>query len=213
MIISTHALVCVSGRNKPYYESLGYVIPTKSDNKNRKTTKKGTQIYVLVKDLPKYSQALVEYKCDDCGKVKKVHYQTICGRKNSQYNKTKETLCSDCANHRMSGKANSNYKHGSKRFPEYRNNAKRRGISFCLTPEQFEDIIRRPCFYCGGFSSDRFSKSRGNGIDRVDSSKGYVLDNCVPCCSTCNFIKNNMPYKEFVSYITKIYQRIVKNEI
>ena len=27
MIISTHALVCVSGRNKPYYESLGYVIP------------------------------------------------------------------------------------------------------------------------------------------------------------------------------------------
>jgi hypothetical protein len=41
-----------------------------------------------------------------------------------------------------------------------------------------------------------------NGIDRVDS-KGYVPDNCVPCCEPCNTAKLDRSYQEFVSWISK----------
>jgi len=55
----------------------------------------------------------------------------------------------------------------------------------------FKDIIKQPCHYCGGFSSDMDENSRGNGIDRKDSNKGYETGNCVPCCKTCNFVKKH----------------------
>ena len=49
-----------------------------------------------------------------------------------------------------------------------------------------------------------------NGIDRVDSSKGYTLDNCVPCCSICNTMKLNYTLQEFSDHITKVYNHFVK---
>ena len=36
------------------------------------------------------------------------------------------------------------------------------------------------------------------GLDRVDSNKGYTDDNVVPCCGSCNQLKNELPYKYFV---------------
>ena len=30
----------------------------------------------------------------------------------------------------------------------------------------------------------------GVGLDRLDNSKGYVLDNVVPCCDKCNRLKH-----------------------
>lgn len=48
-----------------------------------------------------------------------------------------------------------------------------------------------------------------NGIDRVDSSKGYTLDNCVPCCSKCNYAKHEMSVEEFKEYITNVYQKLI----
>lgn len=63
-----------------------------------------------------------------------------------------------------------------------------------------------PSHYCGGYSSDWNIKSRGNGIDRKDSNVGYVYENCVPCCSKCNFVKNKIPYKDFLHYIRRLYE-------
>jgi hypothetical protein len=31
-----------------------------------------------------------------------------------------------------------------------------------------------------------------NGIDRVDNEKGYLVENCVPCCFTCNSLKKSV---------------------
>jgi len=44
-------------------------------------------------------------------------------------------------------------------------------------------------------------------IDRVDPKKGYTKDNCVPCCATCNFVKNNMNYGDFIQYIRSLYNK------
>lgn len=163
-------------------------------------------IIVKVDDLPDSSSVLVDYQCDDCGEIHTVRYSTIKYRKNSQYLKTGETLCRKCANRRMSGDKSNNYIHGTARYSEYRNNARHRNIDFGLSVDEFKDLTEKPCHYCGGYSSDWNESSRGNGIDRMDSSKGYFLENCVPCCSKCNFVKNTTPYDVFIKYIRQMYE-------
>ena len=55
-------------------------------------------------------------------------------------------------------------------------------------------------------------KEMVNGIDRIDSSKGYVFDNCVPCCKHCNIMKMTMTIDEFINKIKKILNVWVKRE-
>jgi 5-methylcytosine-specific restriction endonuclease McrA len=43
-----------------------------------------------------------------------------------------------------------------------------------------------------------------SGIDRKDSSKGYILSNVVSCCFTCNKAKGTMSEKEFLEWIDRI---------
>lgn len=54
----------------------------------------------------------------------------------------------------------------------------------------------------------KFENLNGNfiftGIDRKDSSEGYHIENCVTCCKTCNFAKNNTPYDEFIQYLDRL---------
>lgn len=49
-----------------------------------------------------------------------------------------------------------------------------------------------------------------NGIDRIDSTKGYSADNCVPCCSKCNRMKLDHSIEDFKNHISKIYNHFVK---
>lgn len=213
MIITKYVLATVSGRNKKHYEDKGYKLPYRKDERGRVGIKKGSKIKVSVYDIHPNSSLKIQYKCDDCGVIKTVNAGTIMGRKNSQYLKDGKTYCSKCANKLMSGKNSGAYKHGSVRYPEYRNNAKRRGIDFNLTIKEFKYLTSQPCYYCGGDSKETVKNSRGNGIDRVDSNKGYTIDNCVPCCAFCNFIKNNVSYDFFINKIKKIYERRIKGEI
>lgn len=71
----------------------------------------------------------------------------------------------------------------------YRYDAKRRGLAFELDKELFRIIIRRPCYYCG---------RAGGGVDRVDSSAGYIFGNVVPCCKICNLGKREQSHDDFV---------------
>lgn len=43
-----------------------------------------------------------------------------------------------------------------------------------------------------------------NGIDRKDSNVGYIFENCVTCCSTCNRAKGKLTEEEFVSMCQKV---------
>ena len=55
-------------------------------------------------------------------------------------------------------------------------------ISFAV----FESLIVMPCHYCGGKLN-----LTGCGLDRKDNSKGYEVDNVVPCCRQCNRVKGH----------------------
>ena len=70
--------------------------------------------------------------------------------------------------------------------------AKKRGINFSLLFELYEaQLWGKPCHYCG-------CKIEITGLDRKDSSKGYSLDNVVPCCANCNRKKQDKPYEQFI---------------
>lgn len=202
MILDEFSIVGVSGSNMNWLKSKGYEIPTRIDNRGRLCAKKGVKIKVKVSDLLPKTSILVSVKCEDCGVERVVQYNTLVGRKNSQYLINGETPCSKCANHRMSGTNSPAYKHGNILWPQYRNNARRRGIEFNLTTVDFEKLVPGKCFYCG---------EKSNGIDRIDSNMGYDMINCVPCCTQCNFIKNNTPQDMFVKKIVAMYETFKKN--
>lgn len=87
----------------------------------------------------------------------------------------------------------------------YKYNAGHRKMLFELTKEQFHVLAQQPCAYCGQaptranhHGSDIHSIYVGNGIDRIDNKKGYVLENCTPCCRRCNAAKGTMPVDDFI---------------
>lgn len=68
-----------------------------------------------------------------------------------------------------------------------------------LTKEQFETIVKQPCYYCGIMQEKGF-----NGIDRMDSTKGYEIDNCVSCCTDCNMMKGAVDNITFIQRVEHI---------
>lgn len=95
-------------------------------------------------------------------------------------------------------------------YLRYRSSAKSRKLSFTLSFDEFSIITKANCHYCG-VEPRQFRKCKGcqapaeyNGIDRVDSKKGYEPSNVVPCCFICNRAKMNMPQIEFLEYINRL---------
>lgn len=102
-----------------------------------------------------------------------------------------------------------------KYYQEYISGAIKRSIPFNLTFDEFNDIISKPCHYCGQepYIHERMIK-RANmkepmlkcvGVDRVDSKKFYDTNNCVPCCSKCNTMKMALEFEDFLNHIEKIH--------
>lgn len=154
------------------------------------------------------------FKCVcDCGNVvikdkNKVvsGYTTSCG---CVRNMTRKTL--GTRNKLEYGQANFNEVYNA-----YKKGARLRGYEFELTKEEFKEIITKPCIYCGEEKRQHHTKRTTNGIfeytglDRYDNSKGYIIDNVVPCCTTCNKIKSDMSINELKNKLAKILSNIEK---
>lgn len=94
----------------------------------------------------------------------------------------------------------------------YRFKARRKRLEFTIEVAEFESLLFRPCHYCGGAPSNmarRDSSAGGvlyNGIDRIDSAKGYTTGNMVPCCGICNTMKNTLSPERFLEHVRKILE-------
>lgn len=80
---------------------------------------------------------------------------------------------------------------------EYRSGAKRRGIDFSLTLEEFTSLWQEPCSYCG-------SEIETIGLDRIENNKSYSIDNVTTCCALCNVMKMALPKDVFIEHCIKI---------
>lgn len=90
-------------------------------------------------------------------------------------------------------------------YYEYVRSAKKRHKNFELSKNEFKELTSSNCHYCGKIPSKIYYKEgckgeyKFNGVDRKDNSRGYTLDNSLPCCWECNNIKSNiLSYEEMI---------------
>ena len=86
------------------------------------------------------------------------------------------------------------------RLDAIKRSAKTRGIEWHLTDDEAKGMLISPCAYCKHIDL----KVRVNGIDRLDSSKPYTLENCIPCCKDCNYMKGTYDPGTFIERAKKI---------
>ena len=75
-----------------------------------------------------------------------------------------------------------------------------RGILFEISFDDFCQLINSNCTYCGAENC--------RGVDRVDSSKSYTVENSVACCSTCNRMKLDHSLDGFKEHLKKIVKHL-----
>lgn len=108
-------------------------------------------------------------------------------------------------------------------YTKLKSQAKSRNKDVSITLEEFSVLVALPCHYCGNLPAnvikDRFKKNNKqfsnpkifliySGIDRKDNTKGYSLNNVLPCCKVCNAAKLDLTYEDFKNHIAKIYRRV-----
>jgi 5-methylcytosine-specific restriction endonuclease McrA len=81
----------------------------------------------------------------------------------------------------------------------------RRDFVFELTTFQAAKMLLAECYYCGHIPDIKNPAANPyNGIDRLDSSLGYVPGNIVTACRQCNIAKHVMSEVDFFSLVKRI---------
>lgn len=92
-------------------------------------------------------------------------------------------------------------------------NAKKRGISFDLSLDEINTKFleqNKKCYYTGldiGFLDEILennNRTNSASVDRIDSSKGYSVDNIRLVHKDINKMKNIFTHNQFIDYINKI---------
>lgn len=154
--------------------------------------------------------------CPDCGEVKQVRGTS---------NHKKNSLCRRCSNirtlpiriakHTLPG----NEAAENKKVNSYRYAAKARGIEWLLSKMEALDIMSKNCFYCGSgpcmvarnyYHNGELGESIFicSGIDRIDNDGSYSVENCVPCCTSCNKAKLDKTTGEFIAWIKRVHAHL-----
>jgi len=87
-----------------------------------------------------------------------------------------------------------------RKYLAYLKNCERLNRKIEISLGEYKEIVSRPCSYCG--TNERM------GMDRVDSSKGYLKENVVSCCWLCNRMKNKYSKEEYLTKIKQVYEHL-----
>lgn len=150
------------------------------------------------------SRSIWLFKCDCGNEVEKTSFDV---RRRS----TKSCGCD-----RGGRPAANRLAHGEASFrglvSKYKHSAKVRGHEWGLTDEQFRELTKSGCIYCGSAPSQKaraqknvFGDYTYTGVDRVRNDAGYVMGNVVPCCESCNRAKGTQTMTDFLSWIERVH--------
>jgi len=136
------------------------------------------------------------FKCD-CGKEKEL-------KSNKVFQNNATTKSCGCLSNK-----NININPAiSLKIRSYKSGAKKRNLIYDLTFDCFLKLTSGNCFYCGikpnKISKAGFHEYIYNGIDRVNNSIGYTIENTVSCCSLCNKAKRDLDYDIFKTWIERV---------
>lgn len=96
----------------------------------------------------------------------------------------------------------------SLQYNVYTRTANIKNLEFDFTIEEFNELVKEECYYCGIIQEKGF-----NGVDRINPNLGYTKYNCKSCCIDCNMLKQSLPENIFLKRIQHIltYQEIIEN--
>ncbi len=80
-------------------------------------------------------------------------------------------------------------------FEDSRNSDKKKGLSNDLTKKDIATLIADGCSYCG--EHDLMMT-----LDRIDNSKGHLLNNVSAACIRCNLTRGSMPHAAWLIVAT-----------
>jgi hypothetical protein len=188
-LIQEGKVICTNWIRGCFNETVGYKKclncreKDRVNDKNNRDKKKNTAI--------EYNKLNTETKqCTVCNVV--VYNKTF----NENTNK-----CIECYNKSLdSNKVRNPRDKVKNKIYDIKSGAKKRDINMELSDDEISKIIQLNCHYCGDNDTDMVC-----GIDRIDSMKGYIKSNCVPCCEQCNLMKNSRTQDDFI----KICEHIV----
>jgi hypothetical protein len=166
---------------------------------------------IIIKDAFTKGKCKAYFVCKcDCGNVFEKEAQRITGKWG-----TRSCGCLQIENSGCKVMPN-----GESMFRElmkcYRISAKHRQIPFSLTEEIFRKLTKQNCHYCGSIPQKEKTHPKTpsvyiyNGIDRVDNTMGYELENVVSCCEKCNRAKHTMSLTNFKNWIDSVYEHFVR---
>lgn len=150
------------------------------------------------------------------GWMLQVRCRCICGNEKDVFShyltRGTSTHCGCLTKQRQSESRRGAYGEALKKgiFSNYRQNAKTKNLLFELSDEQMENMFAQQCYYCGVEPNKVVTRKNSygsftyNGIDRLDSSLGYTVNNVVTCCSTCNYLKSAYSKDRFLEIIQGI---------
>lgn len=175
---------------------------------------------VVLKRSQNSNYGKVQWLCRcDCGK------ETIVGGGLLSSGNTKSCGCWKAENGKIQGQKHKNkmleFYPGNlsailRMYGGYKIGAKKRGLDFDINIEEFKTITQKPCHYCGIDPSQKITTTHNkdvsyihNGIDRKNNNFGYIKENVVPCCKTCNYAKGKLTKDEFATWIKRVYKNFV----
>lgn len=160
--------------------------------------------------LNSYGDLAILKKIDN-DSSKHVYYLCMCkcGRLVSKrLDKLKSAKINSCEECRTINESRSVISAINRIYNEYKKSANRRNLAFDIKIEDFILMINSFCNYCNSAPSNKIQTKYGYfyycGIDRINNSIGYKIDNCKPACKQCNFSKHTLNKEEFINWAKQV---------
>jgi 5-methylcytosine-specific restriction endonuclease McrA len=83
---------------------------------------------------------------------------------------------------------------------QYRQKAQRKSREWDLSQQAFAALVTDSCHYCGLTPESPAI----NGVDRLDSARGYTEENVVTACAQCNYAKRNQSTEQFLAWAKRL---------
>ena len=94
-------------------------------------------------------------------------------------------------------------------YASYRSRAEKKELEFALSKDDYKTITEQDCYLCGKETTD----TNINGIDRVDNTIGYTIENIKACCKECNHMKNSYALEDLLTKIDTIQNTWYNKEL
>ena len=88
-------------------------------------------------------------------------------------------------------------------WSKHKASCKFRGIINELDRDDYYRLVQANCAYCDSKPSNG-REFKWNGLDRINSAKGYSLDNVLTSCRFCNSLKGSMKSETWFDFLNAV---------